>query len=144
MLIKAGQIITLNMQVNNSGTILYSHPYLVMFADEKNNYLEIAQIDSLKGKEFKAARRSNKVIFCDDPQETVIDKDSYIQLDNSLRIEYFDKIVRLRRQEDCLSTAKFQDALTAYKNYQDSHILDENKQVYLTMADLISLNPKLK
>ena len=144
MLITPGQIIVMNMQVNNSGTILYSHPYLVIFANEDNRYIEIAQVDSLKGKEYKAARRSNKIIYCDEPIETVIDKDSYIQLDNILRIEYFDELVNLRRQKDLLSHNKFLDVQQAYIKYQNTHMIDENKQVYLRKEQVVNINPKLK
>jgi len=143
MLIEPGQVLTLNMQVSNSGLILYGHPYLVLYANEDNNYIEIAQVDSLKGKEFKAARKTNKIIFCDEPQETVIDKDSYIQLDNLLRIEYFDELVLLRRQQDKLSINKFNDVLHTYEAYQSTHFLDENKQVYLSRSEITAINNKL-
>lgn len=131
-MLSEGQIITLNMKVNNSGTILYGHPYLILTVSEEANYIEIAQVDSLKGKEFKAARRTNKIIYADNPHETVIDKDSYIQMDNSLRIEYFDELARLRRQEDRLSDQKLRDVLNAYKTYQENNQIDENKEVYLS------------
>jgi len=142
MLIEPGQILILNMQVNNSGTIIKGHPYLVLYANE--NYIEIAQVDSLEGKEFKAARKSNKIIYCDEPTETVIDKDSYIQLDNLFRIEYFDELVRMRRQNDKLSSEKFIDALNAYKNYHESHIIDENKQVFMFKNEIEAINSKLR
>ncbi len=51
----------------------------MVFGENKElNTLEVAQIDSLGGKEYKAAMRSNKVIYCDGLKESVIDKDSYI------------------------------------------------------------------
>lgn len=143
MRIEAGQIITLRMRVNNSGTILNPHPYLVLFANSIDNYIEIAQVDSLVGKEYKALKKSNKIIYCDDPHETVIDKDSYIQLDNCLRIEYFDDICLLRRQEDKLSDIKFQDVINAYINYQNTNYIDENKQVYVSASELKEYNSRL-
>ena len=77
--IEVGQILSLRIRFNNSGDISKSkHPYLVINVNEKFNFVEIAQIDSLEGKEHKALFKSNKVIFCTDPNETVIDKDSYI------------------------------------------------------------------
>lgn len=143
MRIEAGQIITLRMRVNNSGTILRPHPYLVLFANNVDNYIEIAQVDSLEGKEYKALKKSNKIIYCDDPHETVIDKDSYIQLDNCLRIEYFDGICLLRRQEDKLSDTKFQDVINAYVHYQNTNYIDENKQVYVSASELKEYNSRL-
>ena len=144
MLLKQGQIITLNMRVNNSGTILRGHPYLVLSTEEDNNIVEIAQVDSLAGKEFKAFKKSNKVIYCDNPIETVIDKDSYIQLDNSLRIEYFDELTLLRRQEDVLSQEKLNDVANKYTEYQRTNPIEDDKKVYLTKEELITLNNKLK
>ena len=142
MKIEPGQILILNMQVNNSGTVIYGHPYLVLFV--KDNYIEIAQVDSLQGKEYKAAKKSNKIIYCDNPSETVIDKDSYIQLDNLLRIEYFEELAIMRRQQDKLSSEKFNDALNAYINYQNTHLIDENKQVFMFKSEIISINSKLQ
>ena len=142
MLIEEGQILVLNMQVNNSGLILYKHPYLVLFANEE--YIEIAQVDSLAGKEFKAAKKSNKIIYCDNPDETVIDKDSYIQLDNLLRIEYFDELSKMRRQPDKLSGEKFEEVIEAYVNYQNSHFISEDKQVYMFKSEIIEINSKLQ
>lgn len=65
MLIEPRQILALNMQVNNAGLILYGHPYLVLYANSE--CIEIAQVDPLKRKEFKAARKTNKIIYCDEP-----------------------------------------------------------------------------
>lgn len=143
MLIKQGQIIVLKMRVNNNGTILEPHPYIVLKTDEISNKLEIAQIDSLKGKEYKAVRISNKTIYSDNPTETVIDQDSYVQLDNKLEIEYFDDLVKLRRQSDILSQVKLQLLIDAYKDYHAKHIIDKNKKVYVDKKELRLLNPKL-
>ncbi|SDB14489.1 hypothetical protein [Eubacterium oxidoreducens] len=143
MNIEIGQIITLRMRVNNSGTILNPHPYLVLFVNADDNYIEIAQVDSLKNKEYKALKKSNKIIYCDAPLETVIDKDSFIQLDNCLRIEYFDDICLLRRQEDKLSDKKFQEVIRAYIDYQNNNYIDENKQVYVSESELKGYNSRL-
>ncbi|MCM1105723.1 MAG: hypothetical protein NC355_02150 [Blautia sp.] len=78
--LEIGQVLSLRIRFNNEGVISTTcHPYLIVDIDTEFNTVEIAQLDSLAGKEFKAAMRSNKVIYCDNPQETVIDKDSYIQ-----------------------------------------------------------------
>lgn len=142
MSIETGQVLTLNMQVNNNGIILYSHPYLVLFVSK--TYIEIAQMDSLKGKEYKAMRKSNKTIFCDNPTETVIDEDSYVQLDNLFRIEYFEELTKLRRQKDKLSKQKFDDVLSAYVQYQKNHLIDEDKQVYMFKNEIIAINNRLQ
>ena len=102
----------------------------------------MAQLDSLKGKEFKAAKKSNKTIFCDMPEETVIDEDSYIQLDNTFLLEDCPELTsRFRRQTDKLSSAKLTDVLEAYNTYHDTHEIDENKIVYMDRKEILKLNP---
>ena len=115
---EVGQVITLKIRYNNEGlTATSPHPYLIIDVDEELGVIEIAQLDSLQGKEFKAAKRSNKTIYCDNPMETVIDKDSYVQLDNTLRVQDFPELAKLRRQVDKLSPAKLADVIAAYKAY---------------------------
>lgn len=138
--LEVGQVLSLRIRFNNTGTISQKrHPYLIVAIDEEFSTVEIAQLDSLQGKEYKAAMRSNKVIYCDDPQETVIDKDSYIQMDNTLKIELYDGLIHFRRQADKLSTGKLQDVLFAYKKYHDCYEIDENKQVYMDKTELENL-----
>lgn len=143
MRLKIGQIIALNLRVNNEGTVLQGHPYLILDIDEEQGLLEVAQVDSLEGKEFKAAKKSNKIIYCDEPVETVIDKDSYIQLDNSIVLEYFDDLELMRRQESTLSTDKLKDVIHSYNKYHQNYIISDNKQVYISKSELKGYNPKL-
>lgn len=83
--------------------------------------------------------KSNKVIYCDDPFETVIDKDSYIQMDNIFRIELYDGLEKYRRQSDKLSTEKLNQVLHAYHKYHIQHQIDEDKQVYMSQEELEKL-----
>ena len=139
--IEVGQILSLRIRFNNSGDISKSkHPYLVIDINEKFNFIEIAQLDSLEGKEHKALFKGNKVIFCTEPDETVIDKDSYIQMDNTFRIENFSGLSAFRRQNDKLSKLKLASVLNAYKNYHDKNEISENKIVYMDQAEIMSLN----
>lgn len=139
--IEIGQVLSLRIRFNNSGTISSSkHPYLVIDINEEFDTLEIAQIDSLAGKEYKAAKKSNKTIFCDNPLEKVIDKDSYIQLDNTFYIEYFDGLSDYRRQADKLSTLKLCDVISAYREYHEKYSIDEDKQVFMDKNEIVSLN----
>lgn len=139
--IEIGQVLSLRIRYNNSGQIASrKHPYLVISIHEEINAIEIAQMDSLQGKEYKAVMRSNKVIYNDEPVETVIDKDSYIQMDNTILIESFEGIEAYRRQIDKLSSEKLTDVLTAYRNYHSRYRIDENKQVYMTKEELEELN----
>lgn len=134
--LEIGQVLNFRIRFNNDGLISRTrHPYLIIGIDKELNTVEIAQIDSLAGKEYKAAMRSNKVVYADNPHETVIDKDSYIQLDNTLKVELHDDLKMYRRQEDKLSSDKLNDVLTAYYTYHEKYQIDENKQVYMTKQE---------
>lgn len=137
--IKVGQVLSLRLRFNNNGDISpIKHPYLVVAVED--DYIEVAQFDSLEGKEHKAFYRGNKVVISDDPVETVIDKDSYIQMDNKFYLEKFDELTKYRRQEDTLSEEKLKDVIKAYNNFQKHNIIDDNKIVYLDKIEIISLN----
>ena len=139
--LEIGQVIALKIRFNNDGAISNSsHPYLIVGIDREFDVVEIAQLDSLDGKEYKAAFRSNKTIFCDNPVETVIDRNSYIQLDNTLKIENFPTITQFRRQRDKLSRDKLSDVLRAYQQYHQTHIIDDNKIVYMDQGEVLQLN----
>lgn len=139
--IEVGQVLSLRIRFNNSGDISTSkHPYLVVGIDTTLGIIEVAQIDSLRGKEYKAAFRSNKTILSSNPSETVIDKDSYVQMDNKFTLEYYDGIVRYRRQKDKLSNGKLEAVIAAYREYQQEHHLNEDKIVYMTKEEIETLN----
>lgn len=139
--LEVGQVLSLRIRFNNSGDISKNkHPYLIVDIDSELGVVEIAQIDSLQGKRQKALMRSNKVIFCDNPAETVIDKHSYVQLDNTIRIEDFVGIELYRRQLDKLSETKLVGVLTAYKDFHDKYEIDPNKNVYMSQSEIISIN----
>lgn len=135
--LEVGQVLSLVIRFNNTGQIAkVKHPYLIVGVDLELNTVELAQLDSLVGKEYKAAMKSNKVIYCDDPFETVIDKDSYIQMDNTFRIEFYNGLEKYRRQADKLSANKLNEVLQAYYTYHDQYQIDEDKQVYMSKEEL--------
>lgn len=139
MSIEVGQVLSLVIRFNNSGDISATkHPYLVVEVNEDT--IEVAQLDSLGRKRYKAAFKENKLIVCDNPKETVIDRDSFIQMDNKITLEKFDDLVNYRRQTDKLSSQKLSDVLSAYRNYQDKNRLDENKIVYMDETEIRNLN----
>lgn len=141
--LEVGQVLSLRIRFNNTGALsIIKHPYLIVAIDDALNVVELAQLDSLSGKEFKAAFRSNKTIFNSDPIETVIDKDSYIQLDNTIKVENCSELLSYRRQEDKLSENKLADVLQAYRDYHDEYEIDENKNVYMDRAEIVSMNLK--
>lgn len=140
--LQIGQVLSLRIRFNNSGDISSKkHPYLIISIDDDYNTVEIAQIDSITpNKRFKAAMRSNKVIFKDNPLESVIDKDSFVQLDNTFKVEYFDTLSVYRRQPNVLSEAKLNEVLSAYKEYHEMYSIDENKNVYMDECEINLLN----
>jgi hypothetical protein len=141
MSIEIGQVLALRLRFNNSGTIsAKKHPYLIIDIDAENHAVEIAQFDSLTGKEFKAAFRSNFTVLHTNPVESVIDGDSYIQMDNMIKVEFFEGLEKYRRQTTKLSTAKLENALTAYRKYHEEYAIDENKQVFIDREELEVLN----
>lgn len=138
--LEIGQVLSLRIRFNNSGTVSKGkHPYLIVDIDEELGAVEIAQIDSLAGKEYKAAMRSNKIIFCDDPKESVIDRDSYVQLDNTLQVEDCVELLRYRRQTDKLSEGKLKSVLTAYRRYHEKNRISEDKQVFMNREEITRL-----
>lgn len=140
-MIEVGQVLSLRIRFNNSGDVSRTrHPYLVVDVNDNLRTIEIAQLDSLEGKEYKATMRSNKTILCDKPRETVIDKDSYVQLDNTIQVESFPELASFRRQEDKLSSKRLEAVLLAYRRYHDSWEIDENKSVYMNKAEILDLN----
>jgi hypothetical protein len=141
MNIEVGQVLSLRIRFNNSGTISKNkHPYLVVGVDKESKLLEVAQIDSLAGKEYKAIIFGNLVIPYDNPLETVIDKDSYIQLDNTIKLAYFEDLTKHRRQIGKLSKDKLVMVLAAYKDYHKRYEIDENKVVNMDEDEIRNLN----
>lgn len=138
--IEVGQVLSLKMRYNNSGDVASTaHPYLVVDVNRELNVVEIAQLDSLKGKEWKAFKWGNKPIYATNPTETVIDKDSYIQMDNTFLLENYCGLEHYRRQEDKLSEKRLNDVVSAYRKYHKTHQIDEDKQVYITRVELEAL-----
>lgn len=139
--IEVGQVLALKIRFNNNGDIsTASHPYLVVAVNEDLGIIEVAQIDSLKGKEWKAFKRYNKVVYRENPTETVIDRDSYIQLDNTFKIENFSGLERYRRQTDKLSAGKLGKVLKAYYAYHEMNEIEETKVVYMSKGEILALN----
>lgn len=140
MNVEIGQVLSMIIRFNNSGLVSsQKHPYLIVKIIDSNT-IEVAQLDKVRGKWWKAAFESNKVIYSENPHETVIDEDSFIQNDNTIQIEYFDEIVQFRRQKDTLSSKKLADVVNEYNLYHMNHQIDEDKQVYISKEELLFLN----
>lgn len=145
-MIEIGQVISLKIRFNNSGTIAsVSHPVLVLGIDKEKNILEVVHIDSItEEKKWKALLKTNVTIKKSNPPETVIDKDSFVQIDNIIQLENFPGLEIKRRQTDKLSSEKFNKVLQRYNEYKDNEWIDDNKKVFMTKEEIISLNEDLK
>lgn len=84
MSVECGQVLWFRVRFNNSSRDVspVAHPYLVLRKDEETRTVEVGQLDTLAGKEYKAAFQSNKTVLVTDPTETVLTKDGYLQMDN--------------------------------------------------------------
>lgn len=78
------------------------------------------------------------------PNETVIDKDSFVQIDNIIQLENFSKLEKKRRQKDKLSDEKFKKVLDRYNKYKENEWIDDNKKVFMNKEEIILLNEDLK
>lgn len=139
-MLEVGQVLSLKIKYNNEGLISnVKHPYLIVdIYKDGIDLVEIGQLDKIKGKEYKAYFKSNKIVPKDN--ETVIDEDSYIQLDNKFVIEYFDNLELFRRQTDKLSKDKLTEVIAAYNKYHNENIIDDNKCVFMTKEEILKWN----
>ncbi|MCR5846596.1 MAG: hypothetical protein K6G75_00535 [Lachnospiraceae bacterium] len=138
--LEIGQVLSLRIRIDYFGVFEEKHPYLILDIREEDNIIEVGQLHSLEGKMFEAIDNKNKVIFNTNPQETVIDKDSFIQKNNTIMLEYFDGIEKYRRQKDKLSNNKLQNVIQAYKEYHENNEIPENRIVYLDHIEIEKLN----
>lgn len=139
--LEVGQVLSFKIRFNKQGDVATeNHPCLIIGMDNEMNTIEIAHMDKIRGKWYQAASKRNKVIFQDNPLETVIDEHSYMQMNNTIIIEYYPDIVKYRRQKEKLSPVKLADALQCYRDYHEKNEIDENRQVYITKEELERLN----
>lgn len=135
-----GQVLSLRIRIDYFGVFPDKHPYLILDIREDDNVVEVGQLHSLEGKPFEAIDNKNKVIFNSNPIETVIDKDSFIQKNNTILLEYYDGLQKYRRQEDTLSQNKLEAVVNAYKDYHNKNEIPENRIVYLDKNEIEELN----
>ena len=119
-MIEIGQVLSLKIRFNNSGAVAsVAHPVLVLNIDNDKKILEVAHIDSItEEKKWKALLNSNVTIRKNNPEEKVIDKDSFVQIDNIIQLENFPELEIKRRQIDKLSEQKFKKVLNKYLEYK--------------------------
>ena len=135
-----GQVLSLRIRIDYYGVFPDKHPYLILDIREEDNVIEVGQLHSLEGKLFEAIDNKNKVIFNTNPKEVVIDKDSFIQKNNTILLEYYDGIEKYRRQKDTLSSNKLGEVIKAYKEFHAKNEIPESRIVYLDKDEIEKLN----
>ncbi len=94
----------------------------------------------MNGKLFEIISKSNKAIYQGMTNETVIDQDSFVQLNNTIKLEYYDDLSRFRRQRDKLSNNKLKKVIDAYYDYHKNNRIEESHTIYLNREDIEELN----
>lgn len=138
--LEIGQVLSLRIKIPYHGVFDERHPYLILKINADDGYIEVGQLHSLHGKAFEAIDVKNKVIFNSNPEETVIDTDSFIQKHNKITIELYDELVKYRRQPDKLSESKLNEVITEYEKYHKEHHISDDRVVYLDREDIEDLN----
>ena len=106
---------------------------------------KVEHINSIiEEKKWKALLNTNVTIKKSDPEEIVIDKDRFVQIDNIIQLENFPKLETKRRQIDKLSDKKLKKVLDKYLEYKENEWIDDNKKVFMSKEEIISLNENLK
>ena len=59
-------------------------------------------------------------------------------------MENFSKLETKRRQIDKFSNEKFNKVLNRYNEYKENEWIDDNKKVFMSKDEIISLNEELK
>lgn len=137
--LELGQVLSLRIRIDYAGVFREKHPYLILEIRD-DGIVELGQLHSLEGKEYEAIDDRNKVIFQGMPDETVIDKDSFIQLNNVILVENTENLVKYRRQKDKLSSAKLESVIKAYREYHEKHHIAEDRMVFLDQSEIEELN----
>ncbi len=88
--------------------------------------------------------KSNVTIRKNNPYETLIDKDSFVQVDNIIMLENFSGLEKKRKQKDKLSDEKFNKVLKRYSEFKNNELIVDDKKVFMTKEEIISLNSDLK
>lgn len=144
-MIEVGQILSLRIRFNNYGTnAIEAHPVLVVRVDCKVSVIEVIHLDSTYGKPaWKALLPCNALIKFDNPKETVIDEESYAQLDNKFQIEMFHELIQTRRQIEKLSKDKLDNIIYRYNKYHKENGISDDKNVYMDKIEILNLNPNI-
>ncbi len=136
--LEVGQVLWLKVRYQIDVVSTVAHPMLIVKIYD--NYIEVIAIDKTMGKYMLLLHNYNFYLNCDNPKETVINQDSYAQLNTKLTIELCDELVDYRRTTDKLSTKKLNELIDAYFEYQEENVIDEARIIYMTKEEIFGLN----
>lgn len=95
-MIEIGQVIWLKIRFNKSGAVANKeHPLLVIDIDNENNVIEVAHLDHVdENNYYHALLKYNHLIEKDNPPETVIFQNSYMQMNNVFKIDNIPELIK--------------------------------------------------
>ena len=139
-MIEIGQVLSLKIRFNNSGVVAnQAHPVLVVNVDKEKNILEIAHIDSItEEKKWKTLLKGNVTIKKDNPPETVIDKDSFVQK----TIDDGNKETKRALALNAQMQAAYDSYNQAWENRQTSYDISSQKYSDATLGYERVYNPE--
>ncbi len=140
MNLEIGQVLWLKVKYQPDIIAKVPHPMLVAIENIEDNNIEVIAIDKAKDKIYQLFNEANFFIDSENPKENVISMDSYAQLNNRLKIEYFPELVKFRKTKEKLSKEKLNELLTAYKEYQDNNFIPDRRQIYMSKEDILKWN----
>ena len=145
-MIEVGQVLWLKVRFNNNSEVATcEHPNLVLVVSKDENYVEVCLVDSLKEDNMWRMLTDEVIkLPIGNPEETVISRDSYAQLNNTIRIELFPELDKAKLCEDKLSKQKLKNVKKMYYEYRETHYIEDSRTVYMDKQEIILLNPKLK
>lgn len=136
--LKIGQVLWLKVKYQTDKFGSVTHPMLISKIED--NYIEVIALDKTAGKMHNLFRVYNKYINVENPRETVIYEDSYAQFNTKIILENFAELTYFRKTKDTLSKLKLKEIITEYYEYQSNNVIDENRKVYMTKEEILSLN----
>lgn len=138
--LEIGQVLWLNVRYKTNVISKVPHPMLVAIANIEDNIIEVIAIDKAKEKIYQLFNEANLFINSDNPKEKAILVDSYAQLNNSLKIEYFPELVKFRKTKAKLSQKKLNELLDEYKKYHENNIIPPERIVYMSKEEILKMN----
>jgi hypothetical protein len=118
MTIKVGHALVLNLPFANGSPSFYKRPFLVI--DIYDNFIDLLNVSSIKGKEKKLLYPSNKKIINYYPP---FDVPSFVKMDELYTIEYFSdlnkSIYKQRPPLDDIEINRVIDSFHIYREYNE-------------------------